>query len=330
MKLNTFDVFATTSFEKDGTGVILDIQTTGINDNLTLSEGYNMIPADDDSAFYGAFFQTAGTGPLVNGVPDGLRFVESTVFLNNITYTSVFQLFNRPGGEYSLEFTESTTKTGVTADEYIAKINDVQDNNLVDTRVTLPMRGCWNSENCPTEEKWHEQDPNFAESPYQEPPATVKGGAIAGFTVAGIFLLVAVLYDMHHRKMASQKKSIQKRIIRGIAQNITIGNSTGKLDADALLKEFHHLDSDKGGTISKDEMTEWLKDGKLGEVSKSDFNVMWSAMDMDGNGEVDFIEFSTFLSGCGEAFDEVFEERKKMSKDKKNGKGFSAFVGDIL
>ena len=89
------------------------------------------------------------------------------------------------------------------------------------------------------------------------------------------------------------------------------------MDADVLLKEFHHLDSNKGGTISKDEMTEWLKDGKLGEVSKSDFNAMWSAMDMDGNGEVDFIEFSTFLSGCGEAFNEVFEERKKMSKDEK-------------
>ena len=215
LTLNTVDIFATTSFEKDGTGVILDIQqTTVINDNLTLSEGYNMIPADDDSAFYGAFFQTAGTGPLVNGVPDGLRLVESTIFLNNITYTSVYQVFNRSEGEYSLVFTDSSTKTVVTADEYIAKINDVQDNNLVDTRVTLPMRGCWNSENCPTEEKWREQDPNFAESPYQEPSATVKGGAIAGFTVAGIFLLVAVLYVMHRRKMASQKKSIQKRIIR--------------------------------------------------------------------------------------------------------------------
>jgi hypothetical protein len=95
-----------------------------------------------------------------------------------------------------------------------------------------------------------------------------------------------------------------------VAQNITIAPTAGGLDTNAILKEFKHIDKDKGGTITKDELQVWLKDGKLGEISQSDFNVMcWVAMDVDGNGSIDFVEFCTFMSGCGDAFDERASHR---------------------
>jgi len=160
-------------------------------------------------------------------------------------------------------------------------------------------------------------DAACTESPYQEPNPVFTGWAIALFVVIGVFIFGFNAFFLHRKIMQRQKRHIQLRMIRGIAQNITIADSAGKLDSASLLKEFEFIDSNKGGTISKDEMKKWLEDGKLGFVSKKDFDSLWVAMDTDGSGEVDFVEFTTFLSGCGAAFNEVFEERKQMTKGEK-------------
>jgi hypothetical protein len=79
-----------------------------------------------------------------------------------------------------------------------------------------------------------------------------------------------------------------------------------------------HLDST--GFIlyySSTELKTWIDEGKLGNISDNDFNALWSALDLDGSGTVDFVEFCTFLSGCGEAFDEVYDQQEKMSKHEK-------------
>jgi Ca2+-binding EF-hand superfamily protein len=60
-----------------------------------------------------------------------------------------------------------------------------------------------------------------------------------------------------------------------------------------------------------------MDEGKVGKISDSDFNVLWSALDIDGSGSIDFVEFCTFLSGCGEAFDEVYNHQQTMSKEQK-------------
>jgi hypothetical protein len=65
------------------------------------------------------------------------------------------------------------------------------------------------------------------------------------------------------------------------------------------------------------ELKAWIDEGKLGNISDKDFNALWSALDIDGSGTVDFVEFCTFLSGCGEAFDEVYDQQEKMSKQEK-------------
>jgi hypothetical protein len=160
-------------------------------------------------------------------------------------------------------------------------------------------------------------DPSCTESPYQEPDAKVNAGAIAGFTVLGVALLALCMHAIYRHQLKIQRRRVQKRFIRGVAQNITIAPTAGGLDADAILKEFKHVDKDKGGTINKEELQVWLKDGKLGEISESDFNVMWVALDVDGNGSIDFAEFCAFMSGCGDAFDEVYKEQKNISKDEK-------------
>lgn len=53
--------------------------------------------------------------------------------------------------------------------------------------------------------------------------------------------------------------------------------------------EFDHIDKDKGGTISKDELKTFLKSGKIGDISDKDVDAMWAAIDIDNSGEVDFV-----------------------------------------
>jgi hypothetical protein len=88
------------------------------------------------------------------------------------------------------------------------------------------------------------------------------------------------------------------------------------MSADKLAAEFAHIDKNGDGSISKSEMRAWLDGGKLGEISENDFEAMWDAMSGKDD-KVNAIDFFVFLSGCGDAFDEVYKEQSTMTKDQK-------------
>eukprot|EP00441_Pelagodinium_beii_P033072 CAMPEP_0197639054 /NCGR_PEP_ID=MMETSP1338-20131121/13798_1 /TAXON_ID=43686 ORGANISM="Pelagodinium beii, Strain RCC1491" /NCGR_SAMPLE_ID=MMETSP1338 /ASSEMBLY_ACC=CAM_ASM_000754 /LENGTH=224 /DNA_ID=CAMNT_0043211729 /DNA_START=44 /DNA_END=718 /DNA_ORIENTATION=+ len=68
---------------------------------------------------------------------------------------------------------------------------------------------------------------------------------------------------------------------------------------DQLMTQFRSLDADKSGTISRDELVSvFVKCG----ISKSDAKKLFKAADSDGNGELSFEEFASWLlkrSGAG-------------------------------
>jgi len=65
-------------------------------------------------------------------------------------------------------------------------------------------------------------------------------------------------------------------------------------------------------------MESWLVEVNLGgELSNEDVDLMWTDFDVDGSGEVDSFEFTTFLSGCREVFYEVYDEIKQIRKKEK-------------
>jgi len=148
--------------------------------------------------------------------------------------------------------------------------------------------------------------------------ATVNAVVVTDVAVVlSVSVIGIAAYALHWYFLRKQKRLIQLRMICGIAQNITISSAPGQLNAEILQKEFELIDRDKGGTITKDDMKQWLEDGKLGEISDKDFNSMWVAMDINGDGAIDFVEFASFLSSCGEAFHEVFKEQECMTKAEK-------------
>lgn len=141
----------------------------------------------------------------------------------------------------------------------------------------------------------------------------LSAGAIAGVVLGIVAVLATALTCVFYRRSRNQQKRYKKRFVQQIARNLTIGPSPGCIPADQLAKEIEHIGGKKG-TISKQDLAKWMFDVKLTFLSEKDFDALWGAMDIDGKGEVDAIEFITFLSCCAGEFEEVYAEQQKLSK----------------
>jgi hypothetical protein len=138
-------------------------------------------------------------------------------------------------------------------------------------------------------------------------------GGIAG-VVLGTVALVAILGTLIvAHKLREQRRRFRKRFVQQIARNIAIGHSPGSIPAHKLAEQVQHI-GDKDGVILKEDLRKWMYDVKLEFISESDFEALWAAMDIDGSGKVDAIEFFIFMSSCGPQFEEVYNEEQNMPK----------------
>jgi len=147
-------------------------------------------------------------------------------------------------------------------------------------------------------------------TPYLGPDAQMENGFIALFVILKCLVLNTVGFLLHRNARAKQKKRYKAHFVRGIAKNITIAPSAGMISVEEMKNEFNSIDKDKGGTIMRDELNEFVESGK-------NFDAMFSALDIDNSGEIDFVEFAAFLSSCKSAFDKVNQEQKAMTADVK-------------
>jgi len=205
-------------------------------------------------------------------------------------------------------------------DEWLDAIDEAYDTfKIADAdRINPSNSECLVPGSCPTEEVWSNvgRDPNLSESPYQEPPATVKAGPIVGFCVLGFALVLFAIYLLVRHRTKQQEHRFRGHFVRTMCTRISVRQSVGAISPDALAKEFAKIDSvQNNGYIDKDELWAFVQTGKAGEMSEDDFGALFSAMDMQGRGKVSFVEFCTFLSGCGDQFDEAYEEKNTLDKE---------------
>jgi len=237
--------------------------------------------------------------------------------------TAVFSNVNIVNRVKQIGAIVSATMVRITDEEFLAGI----DEHNVKFNVPKPIQAPMTSDEVtqyngtfPTEEQWCGglmDDVSCTTSPYQEPDAQLKGGFVALFVILGVLVFGAGGFLLHRDIVKKQKRRYKEQFVRGIARNITISDAAGRVDPDQLKKEFDFIDKDKGGTISKDELKEFIASGKVGEISDKDVEAMWHAIDIDNSGEVDFVEFISFLGSCGSAFDQVNKEQRAMTKDQK-------------
>lgn len=200
---------------------------------------------------------------------------------------------------------------------FIDGLNAAWDANKVQADIgsrggEVPMQAECMGSTCPTEEQWCTLDPNCSESPYQEPPAKIKAGVVAGFVSAAGVVLLGIVVGFYNLRLKRQKERIRVTFATRIAETI---KGDFNMDPDALKEEFKNIDSGKedggDGYISKEELRDFMASGKLGIMDQKDFDMLFLALDVDGDGQVDYLEFCSFLKLCSTGADgETFRENE--------------------
>lgn len=149
--------------------------------------------------------------------------------------------------------------------------------------------------------------------PAEEDDRLLSNGGIVGIVI-GAVVAVAIPFALWHMfAIRRQQKRYRKRFVQQIARNIEIGRRPGCISPEKLSAEIQHIGQGKD-CISKADLSKWIHDIKMNFISERDFQALWNAMDVDGTGEVDAVEFVVFLSACGPEFEEVYEEIEKLPK----------------
>ena len=136
---------------------------------------------------------------------------------------------------------------------------------------------------------------------------------LVGIVVGSVLFVAIVSFIVYRFKLLRQENRYKKRFVQQIARNINIGPSPSCISVEKLAEEVQHIGNSEG-IIKKEELLKWINDVKLEFISDRDFDALWAAMDIDNNGEVNAIDFFVFLSACGEQFEEVYEEQRRMPK----------------
>lgn len=152
--------------------------------------------------------------------------------------------------------------------------------------------------------EWNTQDCN-PEFPDATPK--VKYGVLIGFLIASMtVLLLAIVIVLQENRLNKQKESIRLNFIARFIEALDIQPSSKMISSSkALRKEIGKIDTDEDGMISKEELWKWVSTGIIGVISAKDFNLLFSLMDTDNNGVIDFSEFFQLISNSGEEMSTV-------------------------
>jgi len=180
--------------------------------------------------------------------------------------------------------------------------------NTMATYGTVPTTGqcAKNDVGCPTLKMWCDSgdaSPLCGPTPYIE-ETTVNAGVIAGITVAvAVVVIAAVTYFMqslHKKKMAAEKERLKNEFARRIVGTFSVGSGGEAITMEKITEEFQRIDSGSeggDGRISKTEMKNFIttSDTAGGQMKEGDFETLFALIDEDGNGDIDFAEFSAFM-----------------------------------
>eukprot|EP00984_Skeletonema_dohrnii_P004665 scaffold1638_cov112-Skeletonema_dohrnii-CCMP3373.AAC.16 len=145
------------------------------------------------------------------------------------------------------------------------------------------------------------KDPNCSVSPYTEPSASLNGAGFAVIILGVLSVVGVVFYFINRHIVNKQKERYRIRFAEQIAEELGHKGSIEQLSCDDLAKEFHRIDESGDGSISKEELYEFISSGKAGVMSDHDFNALFKSLDLDGNGEINFLEFCAFMALCGQS-----------------------------
>lgn len=292
--------FFTTTHEKNGAveavgGLNGALAYSGFTNN---SEGTG-VTFGEDVAYFSTTFRIGG-GEV--GFTNTLTFTNEEKTRAALTVDS----WNKAFDTAYLIGTRRGDYTKITEEEFLDGLQQEWDANQVPTsiRTSLPgTKSCLGSI-CATEDDWCKHDPKCSVSPYQEPDGELKGSIIGGIAAVCAIVLFLIFYVYHRKRVVNEAKRVRQNVAMRIAEQVKMNFNSEELSQEALIKEFQNIDSSGDGVLQKDEVKEFFMSDKVGSITEVGFNAIFAALDNDGNGEVDFVEFVSFLGRCAKEFEE--------------------------
>ncbi|CAJ1931966.1 unnamed protein product [Cylindrotheca closterium] len=282
-----YERFGTSTFEKDGRVSMLSFGSTMSGSSLD-RKSYVSLPAGESN-----HFSSYLEGDILVQYASACLDAECSQLSTTIDQ---YDTSTPEGEEY--EFVAST-RIFATRIASSRQFRDALGAAYLEYDVPSDQRpsedGCL-SGYCPHESDWCEYDPECGVSPYQEPEAYVLAGPVVGIVVAITAVIFLALFALHRRQMKQKEAVVRTMFANRVAEGITITGSSDVLSPDQLVAEFNKIDKDKGGTLEKGELWAFLESGKVGSMSRSDFDLLFSVIDIDKSGNVDFNEFVAFYS----------------------------------
>mmetsp|Transcript_12497 Transcript_12497/g.25957 ORF Transcript_12497/g.25957 Transcript_12497/m.25957 type:complete len:131 (-) Transcript_12497:218-610(-) len=125
----------------------------------------------------------------------------------------------------------------------------------------------------------------------------MKTGAIVGFAVLGAVVVIALIVFVYQRKLNKVKKEAKTKFASRMAKSMRMtGSSLEHERRSELIKKFDTIDEDSSGTISKDELWEYITKQDNQNMTKQEFDALFKTIDKDLSGQIDLPEFLMFMS----------------------------------
>ncbi|KAL3927846.1 MAG: hypothetical protein SGBAC_012907 [Bacillariaceae sp.] len=284
-----YERFGTSTFEKDGSVTMLPYGSTFLGTKLR-RESYVSLPAGK-SNHLSSYLE----GEVLIQYATACLDAECGQLSTTVDY---YDTATPEGEEYRIVGSTRIFATRITSStQFIDALNAA----YIEYSVPIDQRsfegGCL-SGHCPEESDWCEYDPECAVSPYLEPEASILAGPVTGIFVAVTLTLFLAFFALHRRQMKQRETQVRDQFANRIAERIAVTGNSRSFSPDELAAEFHKIDQDNGGTLEKEEIWAFLESGKVGSMSLSDFELLFSVIDMDRSGSVDFNEFVSFFAKC--------------------------------
>ena len=146
-------------------------------------------------------------------------------------------------------------------------------------------------------------------------------------------ILLGGIYYFHRRALKKQELRNRRKFAERIAETVNLVGSTRKLTPDAVAQEFKTIcktSCSSDGCITREALWEFLDSGKVGTLSKKDFDAMFAAIDLDQDGIVDFLEFAAYLGRCGDELEEAKQRRSTVYDNDEAWKKISRSVSMVM
>ncbi|CAJ1968660.1 unnamed protein product [Cylindrotheca closterium] len=285
-----YERFGTSTFEKDGSVAMLPFGSTMSGTNLD-RKSYVSLPAGDSNHF-SSYLEGGVLVQYASACLDAECDQLSTTIdqYNTSTLQSEEYQFLASTRIFATRLASSKQFLDALEAAYL-------ENNVPSDQRPFDEDGCL-SGYCPEESDWCEYDPECAISPYLEPEAFVVAGPVIGFVVTITLIIFLALFALHRRQMKQKEAFVRAMLASRIAEGITVSRGSRALSPDQLVAEFHKIDQDNGGTLEKEELWAFLESGQVGSMTRNDFDLLFSVIDVDRSGNVDFNEFVAFYGSA--------------------------------